>query len=146
VKQNNTGNKKMKVIRNLSDGKLALNEGRYLINKGDTHPLYEGDETTPGVIKAIMRGWARIEEGGDISDMKMSSPVITSRIAERVWDIEEQTAETPVIPGLEEETVLEADVDPTVETPAPIRPRKPSGAKTKAKISFTEESTVIPED
>jgi len=136
----------MKVIRNLSDGKLALNEGRYLINKGDTHPLYEGDETTPGVIKAIMRGWARIEEGGNLNDMTMTQPVTTARIAERIWDVEEQTTETPAIPGLEEETELEMDVDPMVETPAPIRPRKPSGTKTKAKTSFTDESTVIPED
>jgi len=131
----------MKVIRNLSDGKLALNEGRYLINKGGVHPLYEGDETTPGVIKAVMRGWARIEEGTDLNDMKVVQPVTPSRIAERIWSIEEQTAETPAIQGLEEETELEMEVDPKVETPSPIRPRKP-----KSKTSSTDKDTVVQED
>lgn len=52
----------MKVLVNTSAQRLHLEGGIYRLAIGARVPLHEGDENKPGIVAAILKGWAHIEE------------------------------------------------------------------------------------
>jgi hypothetical protein len=52
----------MKVLVNTSAQRLHLEGGIYRLNPGERKPIYEGDENKGGIVSAIMKGWARVED------------------------------------------------------------------------------------
>ncbi len=52
----------MKVVVNLTPNKLVLEGGRYVLPPHERKPLFNNDETAQGVVSAVIRGWARIED------------------------------------------------------------------------------------
>lgn len=52
----------MKIIVNTSSNRLHLESGRYNLKAGERKPLYDNDENCQGVMLAVMRGWAEIQD------------------------------------------------------------------------------------
>ena len=130
----------MKVIKNLTNGKLVLNGGRYVIAKGEVGYLHSEDEASEGVKTAVIRGWASIEER-DESDMPK---LIVANKEIEMWPVERIEAKSAFsAKPLENKTVATPSLDEMAgrEPEAPVK--KERGAR---KTKFAPEDLVVPED
>ncbi len=112
----------MKVLVNLSDHRLFLENGRYNLPKGGRKPLFEGDENSQGVMLAIMRGWAEIQETDETLKSFIEPKTLEPKVKfEEETVVESPEPKTPVAKGKFEEEFYDAEgrrIDPPAQETA----------------------------